>query len=342
MKLAVALFLATSLAAQDPGFDAQSRLVLVPVTVTDAKGRSVDGLDAADFAVLDNGRPQRVAVDTFGTGVAPLALVIAVQSSGISAPALDKVRKIASMVQPVVTGVRGCAALVAFDERVRWHTDCTSDGDTLQSAFNELRPGEEKSARQLDAVHEAIKRLTTRPNVRRVLLLVSESRDRGSEAGLETVVAAAQAAGVTIYAATYSAFRTAFTTKPSDNQPPVQRFPGPRPPPDPLPNQVNIPIPPPAQRVDILGGIGELVRLGKTNTTEVLTAGTGGTVLPFLRQRGLETAIEKLGAELHSQYVLSFAPEAPAPGYHPLQVQVTRPGAFRVRARPGYWATARP
>jgi hypothetical protein len=91
--------------------------------------------------------------------------------------------------------------------------------------------------------------------------------------------------------------------------------------------------------VDVLGGIGELARLGRTNTTEALTRGTGGATFPFTRQKALEEAIEKLGAELHTQYVVSFAPEARAPGYHTLEVRLARTGEFRIRARPGYWST---
>ena len=101
-------------------------------------------------------------------------------------------------------------------------------------------------------------------------------------------------------------------------------------------------IPPPAQRVDILGGLGELKRLHKEKATEILADATGGAAFPFTRQRALEDAIERLGAELHSQYVLSFAPEDLAPGYHHLEVRINRRGEFRIRARPGYWATAQP
>ena len=92
------------------------------------------------------------------------------------------------------------------------------------------------------------------------------------------------------------------------------------------------------QRVDILGGIGELVRLGKTNTTHALTNGTGGAAFPFTRLKGLEEAIQKLSAELHSQYLLSFTPDDSTGGYHHLEVRVAG-GDFRIRARPGYWST---
>jgi len=89
MKCLVSLVLA----AQEPRFGAQSRLVLVPTTVTDARGHTIDGLEATDFMLLDNRRPQKLTVDTIGTGVAPIALVVAVQASGISKAVLDKVRK---------------------------------------------------------------------------------------------------------------------------------------------------------------------------------------------------------------------------------------------------------
>ena len=340
MKTLFLLALAVSLLAQQTQFDVQSRLVLVPATVTDSKGRTVDGPELKDFEVLDDGWPRKVSVDSFGTGVAPIALVIAVQSSGISAAVLAKVRKIGSMIQPLVTGERGCAALLAFDERVQWRQECTKDPDVLSRAFEGLRPGAQKKARMLDASHEGIEYLRRRSNVRRVLLLISESRDRGSEMGLEAIAVDAQTAGVTVYAATYSAMKTGFTAKPADYlapPPPTSSLPATgeleRP-----PSTIRPAVPPPEQRVDLLGAIGELARFGAAKSTEVLTASTGGTVFPFTRLKGLEGAVEKLGRELHTQYILSFTPDSPTPGYHHLEVRVAGRPDLRVRARPGYWA----
>jgi VWFA-related protein len=330
-------------AQEDPNrFGVQSRLVQVPVTITDAKGRLVDGLDAEDFVVLDNGKPvDRTAIDTIATGTAPIAIVVAVQSSGISTAVLAKVRKIGSMIQPLITGDRGCAAVVSFASRVRWLTECTNDASKLTSAFWMIRPGEEKAGRMLDAVHEGIERLSRRPNSRRVLLLISESRDRGSESDLETTVKAAQMASVTIYSATYSAFKTAMTAKPSDTAPVyLPTHPEyPRADAGSPPGREQVPIQPQAQRVDILGGLSELNRLSQAQTTQIFAETTGGTTFPFTRQKALEQAIEKLGTELHSQYVISFAPDpAAAPGYHRLEVRVSRKGDHRIRSRPGYWA----
>lgn len=331
----VALFAAM---AQDPQFDVQSRLVLVPTTVMDARGGAVDGLAAKDFTVLDNGVRRDVVVDTFATGVAPISLVVAVQAAGISRPALEKIRKIGAMIRPLVTGERGCAGVLQFAATVRWIQECTSDEDKVAAAFERLRSGEEKKARMVDGVMEAVNHLSRRQNTRRVVVLISESRDRGSETDLQSAVIAAQAAGVTVYAITYSVYTTAFTTRSQGEPDPVKR---PRKPSDETgtatgapPNGAVPQIPAASQQVDILGGFGELIRLGKVNTTEVLLTQTGGAAFSFKRQKGLEQAIQKLGQELHTQYLLSFTPGSVEPGYHRLVVTA---GDYVVRARPGYW-----
>jgi hypothetical protein len=95
-------------------------------------------------------------------------------------------------------------------------------------------------------------------------------------------------------------------------------------------------IPDSSQQLDILGGFGELIRLGKVNTTQVLLSQTGGAAFSFTRQKGLEQAIQKLGQELHTQYLLSFTPGSVEPGYHKLEVKVGD-REYLVRARPGYW-----
>ena len=139
--------------------------------------------------------------------------MVAVQSSGISAPVLEKNTEDRRHDSAAGTGERGCAALVSFAERVEWLQECTSDPLALSNAFRKLQPGEPTRACMLDAVYEGVERLAKRPTSRRVLLLISESRDRGSETGLDAVLVAARMAGVTIYAATYSALKTGFTSK---------------------------------------------------------------------------------------------------------------------------------
>jgi VWFA-related protein len=349
MRCALILAFVLPLAAQDSRFNVRSRLVLVPVTISDSNGRSVDGLEAADFRLLDNRHERKITVDTIATGVAPIALVIAVQSAGISTPVLEKVRKIGVMIQPMVTGVRGCAGVLSFAEKVAWLQDCTNDADAIQRALYRLKAGEHKQAVMLDAVNAAIEHLAKRPNARRVLLLISESRDRGSQTDLAAVAKTAQSADVSIYALTYSAITTAFTTKAPLTQQPHGKSPQTTPeqdtmhtangaPPSPY-NPVSPKLVPEGQGADPFAILSELGHMLNVNATQVLAAATGGTTFPFTRQQGLETAIARFGTELHSQYVLSFVPQDAAPGYHNLEVSLARTGRYHIRARPGYWST---
>jgi len=349
-------------APQPEVFDVRTRLVLVPVTVTSSSGKvgrnsHVSGLNSSDFQLLDNGRPVPVTVDSIGTGVAPIALAIAVQSSGISAAVVEKIHKIGSMIRPLVLGERGSAAVLMFDDTVRWtQRDWTSDESRISAALATIEAnlgstGRNKQARMLDAAIEAIAHLySTRRSSRRILLLISESRDRNSETDLNQVAYAAQQAGVVVYAAQYSAFRTGFTRRSSQSAGAAPRDQSGRPNPEhstpsgaPPKDKYDPRLPPPAQRVDILGALGELGRFGKEKATEILARDTGGLVFSFARQKGLEEAVEKIGADLHAQYVLSFVPPAPVePGYHRLEVRLTRPSGKdgsppTIRARPGYW-----
>jgi hypothetical protein len=54
--------------------------------------------------------------------------------------------------------------------------------------------------------------------------------------------------------------------------------------------------------------------------------------------QGLEEAINRLGTELYSQYLLSFTPpQSSNIGFHPLAVAVRGHQGAVIRARPGYF-----
>jgi len=333
--------LSAALLAQDTRFSARSRLVIVPVNVSDTSGAAVPALEPADFVLLDEGRPQKFSVESIDTGVAPIALVVAVETAGISRAAVENIRRIGAMIQPLVTGDRGCAGLLTFDSRLNWVEECSKDPDVQSKAFQKLRVSEQQTkARLLDAASSAIEHLKRRENSRRVLLLISETRDRGSETKLEEVAAAAQAAGVSVYTLAYSAWSTAFTSKaPVGEQKPAKT---PTTPQEAMGTYSGGPstkldpkIPPPEQRIDVIGGIRELSHMNQPKVTEALTKATGGATFSFTRLKGLEDAIRKFGEDLHSQYLLTFAPDMSRPGYHAIEVKVRRPG-LQVRARPGY------
>jgi hypothetical protein len=73
-----------------------------------------------------------------------------------------------------------------------------------------------------------------------------------------------------------------------------------------------------------------------------LHQGTGGTELSFYRERGLEEAIQRIGAELQSQYFVTYRPNNPdEAGFHDIAVTVSSPELKKVQTRPGYWISSK-
>jgi VWFA-related protein len=308
VRLLLPFVFAAALAAQEPTLRTTVRLVISPATVTDAGGKYIEGLNAEDFLVYDNGKPQRIEADfTY----VPISLVIAVQSNTIAAEALNKVHRIGGMIEPLIIGERGDAAVVSFDEQVGIVQDFTSDTERIAQALKRLQPSGTR-ARMVDAVAQSVRILAAKPPTRRrVILLIGESRDRSSETKLEDAITLAQRENVPVYALSYSAFFTAFTSRPGTT--------------------------PAAGPFDIIGVFREIGRLGTANAAEAFARFTGGGHLSFLRQNALEQAVSRIGEELHSQYLLSFTSGAEDSEFHTIEVKVKNRPELVVRARPGYW-----
>jgi len=317
----LAAILLFPLAAQEPENSTTIRanvpLVLAPVTVADQKGTFIDGLKAEDFRLTDEGALQQIRMDTSDTVLAPVSLMVLIQASGISAPALARTEQVGGMIKPLVIGERGQAAVIEFDSEIRVRTDFTADSSVIRTAFEGTRSRSIRTARLIDAVAEGVRMLDTRPpNNRRVMLILSESRDRGSKTKLSEAIELAQRAGVVVYPATYSVQGSSFVSKSADSPP--------------MPGGDN--------NVDLLEGAIELGRIGKANVASALARSTGGHHLAFLTLASLEKAISRAGEEIHSQYLLSFTPTPSTKGgFHRLQVAIpSRPDAV-IRVRPGYW-----
>ena len=92
-----------------------------------------------------------------------------------------------------------------------------------------------------------------------------------------------------------------------------------------------------SSNVDIVGMIREPARLAKQNIAELFPKLTGGMPMSFVKENGLESAVEKIGEEIHNQYLLTFTPDRKDKSFHQIVVRVKNyPGAV-VRTRPGYW-----
>ena len=300
--------------AQGPTFRATVPTVLVPATITDKKNHYVNGLKPEDFVVLDNGVPQAIQLDTSDTTTIPISAVFIVQANDTSATAILKIRKVGAGIQPLITGERGQTAVLMYGSQTSLIQDFTSDPEEITRAFAVIDQDHDRKAVMLDAVSQAVTMLSLRPaNERRIVVLIGETKDRGSKTKLEEVVKMVQREAVTIFPVTYSAYLTPFTTKGSD-----------MPPPDGGGGWLDIPI--------------EMTRLGKVNAANVLAADSGGRRLSFATVKTLERIIGQVGEELHSQYLISYTAPRGQAGFHTVEVKIRDRKDAVVRARPGYWS----
>ena len=313
--------------------------VVVPVSVTTNAGKPVENLVASDFIVLNDGEAQTVRMLSRDSDALPIHAVIVLEANDASGAALAKIKKVASIISTYITndmelGAPSLAAVVTASDEVQTVQDFTAQSEILNDVFTKLR-GAGAAGRLLDGVSLACDMLVARKEAtRKVIVLISESRDRQSKALIQDVIAKAQKSEVVIYTLSYSTYATAFTQKASDREP--------------LPDQPGL-YDPAGHGGGGQGGGGmnllaigaELARLAKVNIAEALAQATGGAHGKFTTLRGLETQLSAIGTEVHNRYTLTFVPPESQPaGYHLLSVHMRNPSDARVHARAGYWAAA--
>jgi VWFA-related protein len=318
-------------------------LVSAPVVVIDAKGESVLDLQQKNFHVVDDGVDQ--TIESFDLGGEPLSAVLVFETSARIATLLPSVQKSAIVFTETVVGPSGEAAVLSYDNSVNTLLPFSTDSDKIEKTIAHLAPGN-SGAHLYDALASAVAMLRDRPSgQRRAIVVVGEASDNGSEQRLGRVLRDAQLANVVIYSiglsATSAGLRAPDSQAAAPSATPPGTFGGPS-----FPGSVQTPT---SQgqyggNVDLLGlsewAVRNVKAVVKERPLEIAATATGGTSQPAFRESKLDNAIDSIGGELNSQYVLSYRPTgADKPGYHQIKVMVDRPG-LRVRTRPGYFLEA--
>lgn len=320
---------------------ATTNLLIAPTTVLDKHGDYVNGLQPQDFQLYDNNKLQKIVADVHDQ---PLSLVIAIQKSSNLNEILPKIQRIGVLLKDLIAGEDGETAILAFDHRVVHAQEFTNDTGQITETMKKLSPGSSQHAVD-DAVMEGIRMLKKRdPQRRRVLLLIAEKRDKGSEIRVREVLTEAEFANVVIYSLDISSVIAGLTQTPMPPRPPsipaeAQHSPANG---DMTPNIIDqnfytgnyIPM-----FVDIFKSVKSVF---VEDPVVVFTRFTGGKEYSFISEKSLEKAIGGISQELHSQYLLSYTPNNPSEGgFHDIKVTVNRP-QLEIRTRPGYWVAARP
>jgi VWFA-related protein len=359
---AVALLGCSALLAQAqqlsvPTLSTQTNVVLIPALVQDGKGALVFTLQASDFTVTDDGVPQALTLDE-ETGSEPLALVIAVETGGAGRDKLQSYRDLGTQLDAVVGGVQHVVAVVAFDGAPTVMQGFTPDVDAAAGALNRLEPGD-KDAAVLDGLKFSIDLLRTAPRgYRRVVLLISETVDRTSQAKMDEVLQALSDTNTSIYSLAFASGKSAAANY-AYHELPVAKTPdgptlGDNQHPGPPHGCMGKDTDPEAtqnkgeQAYDCLALLAPPLALAKMaairmadglrrNVPETVADLTGGEYFKFEKSKEVVRDLLAMADHLPNRYVISFQPTAPHAGFHAVELKLKDHPGLRLTARSGYW-----
>jgi VWFA-related protein len=175
-------------------FRVSAQMVLVPVTVTDHYGKTVEGLRAGDFSILDEQKPQRIV--SFAREDAPTSVGLVLDISGsmrnILGPAKDVAQAFFGTANPedeflLLTVSSQPAALSGF----------TTDIPTLEKSIEFTKSGGMTAL--VDTIYLGLSRMREARRPRRALLILSDGMDNYSRHSHRELMRLALEADTQIY-----------------------------------------------------------------------------------------------------------------------------------------------
>ena len=349
-----ALLLVPLAAAQQPTptptLTVESNLVEVPALVTTKHHDVVFTLTASDFALTDDGVPQRLTLVP-DTDSQPLALAVVVETGGAGASHLADYTHLDAILDALIGHVPHRVALIAFDSTPHLILPFTPSTDLIAGQLMRLQPGDPGAA-ILDAVAFAVRMLSQQPpQYRRALLLLSETIDQGSFTSSNQALQLISDTNTTMYAFAFSSTRAAVAHEASKFSRPDEPGPahgcfsrdhtG-----DPGDDEYNGHYS--RQVLDCISDLAPPLRLAtmaflaahnalRTNTAASIAHLTGGEFLHFHDAKDLQTGLIRVSNDVPNFYVLSFHPSAPTPGLHVLRLTLPNHSDLVVHARTEYW-----
>jgi Ca-activated chloride channel homolog len=308
-----------------PPIRVQVNEVIVPVTVTDDKGRFISNLEQKDFQVLEQGKPQ--SIEFFSRERSqPVVVGFLLDLSNSSRAQWKNFQGAATdLVLTLLPGKEKFSGyLIGYGNQAELMVNTTTDPDPLVSKIRDLKPG--GGAALYDAIYMACTRralVQGEPvEPRRVLIVIGDGNDNASKKTLEEVLEIAQRNLVTIYGISTTSYGFS-----SEGDAHLVR----------LAEETGGRVEYPLQNVykDVQG-------FASTPSDEgnfAFKVGTGGFAAAL--SNSIFHSIANVAGEITTQYILRYIPDAagnPGKPFREINVKVSLP-EVKVRARKGYYAS---
>ncbi|QNI34595.1 VWA domain-containing protein [Alloacidobacterium dinghuense] len=298
-----------------PTIRVNTSVVLVPTLVEKPTGEVLYGLAAKDFTLEDNGVKQDIHVDD-DLDAQPVSLVVCIQRGRSSGLEFGKLAKLGPLLDLFTAGGRGEAALVVFDSKPVYLDAFSRDTNNITEDLQQLRPGDGGAA-IFDAVGYSVDLLEHRqPDHRRVLLLISESRDHGSKRfNAQDLVERIGTSNTLVLSLTFSPTKAGLMDWGSGNAAG-------------------------GSSINVLAPLMMAIAAVHKNAAREIATMSGGEYASFTKEKGFQDRVDELASHSRNRYILSFHPSDLTPGLHTIQVKLNNDYNARVVARASYWAVS--
>src|SRR3984885_3644712 len=194
------------------------KVVTLPVTVRDKKGKIVRDLTKDDFELEEDGKPQSIRYFSQETNL-PLTVGLLVDTSMSERDNMDRERSASrSFLDQMITRPADRAFVIHFDREVELLQDLTSDHAKLEKAVGLIDTQQSVESVQssdqgsgshrkrgagtllYDAIFLACDEIAKKQTGRKAIVVLTDGEDRGSQETLNSAIESAQKAETVVYA----------------------------------------------------------------------------------------------------------------------------------------------
>jgi VWFA-related protein len=196
----------------------EAKVVNLPVTVRDKKGKIVTNLTKDDFDLKEDGKPQSIRYFSQETNL-PLTVGLLVDTSMSERDNIDRERTASrSFLDQMITRPADRAFVIHFDREIELLQDLTSDHAKLEKAVGEIDvqpsvestptsdqdPGQHRThggagTKLYDAIFLACDEVAKKQTGRKAIVVLTDGEDRGSQENLNDAIESAQKSETIVY-----------------------------------------------------------------------------------------------------------------------------------------------
>lgn len=312
-------------ATKTPNLSVSVNEVIVPVTVTDDKGKFVSDLKQSDFKIFDEDKPQKISYFN-AEREQPVVVGFLLDMSNLNRlhwkTFSEATEELVLALLPQEGPKKFSGYLITYSTTAEVSVDTTSAPDKIQEKIRKLKPG--GGASLFDAIHLAC---TNRKLVhgepiepRRVIVVVGDGHDSASKKGLDEVLELAQRNLVTIFGMSTVAF--GFKAEGEKNLMRLAEETG---------GRVVFPL------EGLYKDVSGYLSTPSDEGNYALKVGTGQYAAELAK--GMFNAVAAIQGEVTTQYIIRYSPDSTdeRKAFRKIRVEVPGIPGLKIRYRAGYY-----